>query len=558
MKLLKLSIDGKHGFRSLPKGFEVYFHSNVEWSELTLFSPFCLVGLNGCGKSNVMEALAHIFYHIELCISKHLPDYILDNNVFDPAICPIDAFTLDYIVKNDLDHDSLRSELSRVRLSKKEGEAPELVIYEPLQNPQKIFSVILDGEQAESPDFLKEYLPKYVVAYSSGENETLSIPFIKSRLLHLEEFKQATIGNYLDYVNPENNLIYIDANMSQACLLCCLLFEDKNALASLAEYDNTGILRVRKFRLSLRERYFKDSLGNEYSYFRLLERDLFPVLGSCATMSWYDDKVQTYYFDFYVNDATKTAFRHYYSSGMECFQMFRLLYELNNYMVSQDKVKDVVGSKGIYTDGKLSVPGPEDDVFHFLDFFIEKQVDKNGESEEMLLRQLSDGEHQFIHTMAICLLLKEDDSLLLLDEPETHFNPSWRSRFISILDETLQAACSKGSLEGINLKKEILITSHSPFIISDCKAENVIILDKNEQDEVYAESAADKNIATYGTSISLLKAKIFHSTASIGKLAEKGIHDVLDKGGTKEEVVDKLNAEFGDSIEKLLAIDSLK
>ena len=560
MKLVRLIIESKEGFRSLPENFEIKFHEKHDWDSFASFNPFCFVGLNGCGKSNVMEALALIFFHVELCISEHLPDYIVDDHLFDPCKCTVDAFTLEYFIKNDLDHDSLRSEWSLIRIAKKVGEAPKLTVFEPHLGPTKIFSITLEDNQEANISFLKQYLPEYIVAYSSGENETLSIPFIKSRLLHLEEFKQATIGNYKKYINPENNLIYIDANMSQAILLCCLLYEKESTLKSLADYDNTGILAVRRFRMCLRTREFFDSVGNKYSYFKLLERDLFPKLEACSTMSWYDEEDKTFYFDFYVDDATKKAFAAHFGSSMECFQMFRLLYELNNYAVSNEKVAEVVGSGGVCTDDKFSLPGAEDDVFHFLDFYIEKQVERDGKSCEMLLRQLSDGEHQFIHTMAICLLLKDADSLLLLDEPETHFNPSWRSRFISILDETLRFACDEenGYIQYVNFKKDILITSHSPFIISDCQSENVIILNKNEKGETYAETALKKGIKTYGTSIGLLMSQIFDSTSSIGKHSEDGIQQVIKDGGSKEEIKRKLNHCFGDSVEKLLAIESLE
>lgn len=83
------------------------------------------------------------------------------------------------------------------------------------------------------------------MAYSSGENETLSIPFIKSRFIHLHEFREDIINDVVDYSLPENSLIYIDANMSQAILLSCLLFEDPMTLKSLADLSSTGILKVK-------------------------------------------------------------------------------------------------------------------------------------------------------------------------------------------------------------------------------------------------------------------------------------------------------------------------
>lgn len=555
MKLVRLKIESKEGFRSLPQNFEIKFHKKHDWDSFASFNPFCLVGLNGCGKSNVMEVLALIFLHVELCISEHLPDYIVDNHIFNPRKCTVDAFTLEYFIKNDLDHDSTRSEWSLIQITKKVGQVPELTVFEPHLGPTKIFSITLEDNQEANISFLRQYLPEYIVAYSSGENETLSIPFIKSRLLHLEEFKQATVGNYKKYINPENNLIYIDANMSQAILLCCLLYEKESTLKSLADYDNTGILAVKRFRMCLRIREFFDSAGSKYSYFELLERDLFPKLEACSTMSWYDEENKTYYFDFYVNGATKQAFAAHFDSSMECFLMFRLLYELNNYAVSNEKVAEVIGSSGVYTDGKLGLPGAEDDVFHFLDFYIEKQVERDGKRCEMLLRQLSDGEHQFIHTMAICLLLKDADSLLLLDEPETHFNPSWRSRFVRVLNMTLSNASEYADQY---IMKDILITSHSPFIISDCKPENVIILRKDEEGHPVAKKASQENLKTYGASTSFIQASIFGSSDTIGGKAYQEMKDMskltdLDK----QQLLNEVSTKFGESLEKLMILSAI-
>ena len=70
MKLLRLKITDPAGFRSLSSGFEHYFRT--EWSlqdELTKddgFAPFVCAGRNGSGKSNLLEALAAIFFQLEM------------------------------------------------------------------------------------------------------------------------------------------------------------------------------------------------------------------------------------------------------------------------------------------------------------------------------------------------------------------------------------------------------------------------------------------------------------------------------------------------------------
>jgi hypothetical protein len=63
MKLLKLKIENREGFRSLQQGFEANFHTLADTDAMEEFRPFCFAGLNGSGTSTVLEALAHIFYH---------------------------------------------------------------------------------------------------------------------------------------------------------------------------------------------------------------------------------------------------------------------------------------------------------------------------------------------------------------------------------------------------------------------------------------------------------------------------------------------------------------
>lgn len=558
MKLLSLEIETS--FRSLPEHFKIDFQSTDCLDKLSAFRPFCMVGLNGCGKSNVLEAISHIFYHLELCVGVHIPQSLIGNeSAFSRKKCVIDEYTLEYLHNEKQGKIFDINNIVKVRIEKKEGEEPRMSVSRNLDKdkflPISLMPSVSNNQVAEG----KRYLPEYIVAYSSGENETLNIPYIKSRILHLEEFKEATLNGYQDYDKPENGLVYIDANMSQAILLCCLLFEDDKTLSCLSNYDYTGILGVKRFRMALREHRlsYQDSKA---TYFRILKNDLFKKLELCSTLSWHNMKNDVYYYDFYVNDSMKRAFRDNFNSALDCFQYFRLLYELNYYTITTNKETEILGSHGIYTEGKYSLPGPEDDTFHFLDFYLTKQISKDGEKKDILLRSFSDGEHQFIHTMAICLLLKNSDALILLDEPETHFNPNWRSQFIHILNESLSNANNSTGYDAdtSNFLKEVLITSHSPFIISDCQSDHVIILSKDDKGRTVSQTAKEKGIQTYGTSVGVLTSEIFDNDDSIGMRAYQEMKDISQNEPDKAKAVNEINSKFGESLEKLIVVSQLK
>lgn len=579
MKLLRLKIENEDGFRSLQKGFEINFHTLADTEAMEQFRPFCFAGLNGSGKSNVLEALANIFYHLEVCAARYLPESIKDPNNFKRNECTPDAFALEYLIGQ---HDRKAYALhffDKVVITKREGEEPGIKIYgfpfneenilipnpETYDNDRRDGKINSSGKILESQD--KMYLPTHIVGYSSGENEILSLPFIKSRLIHLDEYKQATENNHPSFDEPENSLIYIDNNMSQAVLLCCLLFENDDTLAPLRNIDNTGILGLRSFRINLNSHFFDESeykkrgttgINSRIPLLKILELNQIDKLKKCATSWFIDPKSKTLWIDFYVNEATKAAFKEHFRSGLECFHFFRLLYELNNHFVDEETKKEVYRSKGVYTDGKFPVGNPRQDVFHFLDFYITKKLKGTGAEKDLLLRSFSDGEHQFIHTMGICLLLKDRRSILLLDEPETHFNPSWRAKFIKILNDSITAGNPKDLSMGnfnVHLLKDVLLTSHSPFIISDCLPDNVVLFEKDDKGDTTAKKASELGIDTYGTSVNILTNKIFGNINTIGDFALKKLNDLKKKHrANKEKFIEEVNAEFGDSIEKLLAI----
>ena len=237
----------------MQQGFEINFHSLADSEAMEQFRPFCFAGLNGSGKSNVLEALANIFYHLEVCVAKYLPESIKDPKNFKRNECTPDAFTLEYLIGQHNRKQYTLFYFDKVVVSKKVGEEPQMFIQSfPFDNSAEIREISLHPPKVrDSAAEGKDYLPAHVIGYSSGENEILSLPFIKSRLIHLDEYKQASRDNYERFDEPENSLIYIDNNMSQSVLLACLLFENEKTLAPLRHIDNTGILGLRSFRMNI-------------------------------------------------------------------------------------------------------------------------------------------------------------------------------------------------------------------------------------------------------------------------------------------------------------------
>lgn len=553
MKLISLEIGEK--FRSLHAGFKMEFHSLKEegLAEMSKFQPFCFVGLNGSGKSNVLEALTAIFFHMESCVAKYKPNSFATQ--FRPQICSPDAFTLEYLILRKGEKDYKNENFYKVTIQKELGKAPRLFhqlypfsefvkIEEESINPPK-----QKRNQEPEPAPAKLYLPEVIVGYSSGENEILSIPIRKSRLINFDKYRQDSIDNR-PFEEPENSLIYIDAEMSQAVLLSCLLLEDNEALKPLEK--ELGIVGLHSFRMNINNyELYKSNEDNKTVKLLNHCKLIIEQLKKCTTC-WFENALNVQYedgssasqltLDFFIDNQTKKVFKDNFKTSFDLFRFFQMLYELNLLSINDEDKVDIYDSKGVYTDWKIPDSKPKSEVFTFLNYFILKKNYEKEEPEPRLMREISDGEHQFLHTMGICLMLKDKNSLLLLDEPETHYNPNWRAKFIDLLNESILAG------GGNNLKKEVLLTSHSPFIISDCLPDNVIFFQKDvETQKTKAIKASEKGIKTYGSDVNYIMKNLF-DTNLVSSKSSNELQEIINRGNLNEllAAIDS----FGESSQK--------
>lgn len=572
MKLLSFSIPKnkeKFEFKSLKSGFEISFHNEKDETNLSGFNPYCFAGLNGSGKSNVLEALANIFYHLEIMSARILPESIRKQDNFKRNQCIVDVFNLEYLIGVKNSPSKSIKELTKVSVTKEIGKEPVMKIKPYPFSKEMDWQPIPFEVSEEKSAPTKIFLPDHIIGYSSGENELLSLPFIKSRFIQLDEYREGTKAKVREYKEPENSLIYIDSDMSQAALLSILLFETDETLEPIRNLSNTGILGIRRFTIYLTYQQFEFQKETGDSVFKLIEgytqspeKDIpkqIEKLKRSAT-SWFEDE-SGISLDYFVTKATKDAFRDNFDSAFELFQLFHLFYILNNHFVERGYIEDVYQSKGSYTDWKIPVGAPDNDAFYFLKYFLIKQESETEKPFDILLRDLSDGEHQFLHTTSICLLLKSKRALLLLDEPETHFNPSWRAKFVKILNDSINSSKDEKLDYNVHLQKDILLTSHSPFIISDCLPDNVVLFErKGKITTAKKVSELENTFNTYGTSVELILDRLFNYDQSIGDLSYSELEEIdFTSINTKEEI-EKVKTKLrtlGESIEKDMVLARL-
>ena len=157
---------------------------------------------------------------------------------------------------------------------------------------------------------------------------------------------------------------------------------------------------------------------------------------------------------------------------------------------------------------------------------------KTPKEQSITFEKMSSGERQFLFYMSTLLyhlknldsVVNDDESVhykyvnIILEEVELYFHPEYQRQFISRLIKYLEASNFK-NLAYFN----IIIATHSPFILSDIPQDNIMFLDNGNQvnDSVC--------MATFGANIyEMLKHSFFLKDGSMGAFAVDKINDTIN------------------------------
>ena len=167
-------------------------------------------------------------------------------------------------------------------------------------------------------------------------------------------------------------------------------------------------------------------------------------------------------------------------------------------------------------------------------FFESIDYDILSYKEDVSFNKLSSGEKSLItkYMYIVHEIIFNRAEVILLDEPDTFLHPNWSKSFINDLVNIIE---QDSLLKNNNI--HIIITTHSPFMISDLPKENLIFLKDGKQ--VYPFTKEQ----TFGANIhNLLSDGFFMEGGLMGEFAKSKINEVV--GLLKKSKLDEGELEY--------------
>ena len=435
-----------------------------------------LLGRNGSGKSNLLEAIVEIFRDLELGRS------------------PTFAYELRYVCREQT-----------------------IEINADPERKSKRLDIKVDNKTITQTAFqrdLADYLPNYVFAYYSGWSSRLERHFDEPTRLFYREILGSTTTDI-----PLRRLFFCRKEYSQLVLLAFFLAETSSARNLLGRY--LGIQRFDSALFVLKTPWWRG--GGKPTKIQLQEGD---------TRFWYARGAFKAFLDRLWNQAlapirnTETVERDIRRQGERTERLYLFIKNEAELAQLKDSKED---SKTLF--------GYLESLF-LCDLIDEVRVTvERTDGTRVKFTQLSEGEQQLLTVLGLLLFTQNDESLYLLDEPDTHLNPVWTYEYLKLLQENIRAE-----------KGQLLVATHNPLMIGSLHQNQVRILAQNEQGSIAAEPAYDPiGIGVEG----LLKSELYglRSTLALEVLRDIDIQNQLLALPERDAEKEKILREVTDRLE---------
>jgi predicted ATPase len=371
-----------------------------------------LLGQNGTGKSNLIEVIVTIFLKLEQSSSKK--EFI-------------ESFTFDFKIKYCI---SQEKEWKYYLISKIEG---VLIIQLGNVSDLSVENEISFNALKRIPEAL--YLPKYVIGYYSGSIERLKSIFKQSEQKYYKE-----VRSNRDQEIEFRRFFYADTYSCQLMLLSLLTYAstDKNIRAFLSKYldfsefvDFTVSLRSPDWNkgISLKDgiNEFWGAKGTPLRFcnYLLVESKSEPVIEYNVSLDIKNSIRERVTFYLKGPDFLNNAIE-YFDSGIDLFRHI----------------------ESTYISGLIDK--------------ITIRIKKKSSNDIIEFSELSEGEQQLITILGLLLFTSDENTLFLLDEPDTHLNPNWQREYLKLFNNNTK-------------NSHIVIATHSPLMVQSAEDAGIIL-----------------------------------------------------------------------------------
>lgn len=537
MKLTRVHIIKAATCGGLLDGLDVGLRGTQNGAEQ--FNPICLVGPNGAGKSQFLQVVAEAFQTVfHECVGDEERAKGNEDLQFliEYVICPKGS-----------------SEPVHVRLSRRAEGGRRLVLkIERRENLEW-------AECSAKEPATQGLLPSRIIGYTSGGNETLSLPFLVSRSGYADAVgKQALVNGPGAQPKPvpDTRLMLVDYGTHLEVLVANLLLGAEQEREALLKDANLKQLHSFRCVIQLAHQAVPKLTARQSGHRRRkgvqltdeLEQYI-DQLKRCSTCHEYVEKTETYTFDFLVSEETCAAFRAFWATTIALYSALHKLAMLNDLAipkVTRERLRRDIKSRRFAS--RLPEPQDEDRVFRFEQV---RFISKSGDGVVDYV-SLSDGEHQLAQILGTMCMASFANVLFLLDEPESHFNPQWRVKFISRLMDLPTASGARSNVGGETAQQDCLLTTHSPFVPSDMSRQNVLIFKKGDSNV----EVRRPDIETFGTTFDAILGECFNVRPPMSEVPRREI-ETLFASKDADEVRAGI-AKLGDSVDKVFLMDHLR
>jgi predicted ATPase len=494
-------------------------------------SSHALIGQNGTGKSNLMEAVITIFrdvdlerdaafdYTLEYEIRGHIVRIEADTTKQKRPYVWVDGdrVSQEYLIKNDPPN--------KVPQDKRRG--PRLL-------PAHIFAYY-SGRNERMEALFQEHQRRFNRRQEITAEEVLSPEVLRSlsdtdadreameKLRRREENKQ--LKNFGD--DRLRRLFYCRGGHSQLVLLACLLSDDpvfKKVLDNLNIESLESALFVLKQPHRLRRLEDDDIEQGDPRFWYARGNVVSEFLDKLWQVSW-------------------APIRHEESKLVDFRGRNERQKQLYMFVPTPEKLKELGELVGTpqsffrYAEGAYI-----GDLIDEVRITVKKKDEHGG---KVSFTQLSEGELQMLTVLGLMRITSEDHCLFLLDEPDTHLNPIWKLRYFDDIEEVLKPK-NETAIQG---ESQILITTHDPMMVGSLKKEQVHII-RNNGDKTLVEQP-DQDPQGMGVT-GLLKSELFGLSSTLDSETERRLYRRNDlfaktpRSPLEDEELARLSAELAD------------